>query len=123
MAPGGPADDGKRNEVQRNGDGRCIRVASRREGLKGRESEGGRVKSFAGWVVGGFFFGGFLAVFFAVVSSMPLGPLFGLIFSALQVEVKFWSLFGGLLGFSWDPFGRLLEHFWELLGNMLGKSL
>ena len=40
------ADDGKRNEVQRNGDGRCIRVASRREGLKGRESEGGRVPSF-----------------------------------------------------------------------------
>ena len=41
---GGLADDGKRNEVQRNGDGRFVHVASRREGLKGRESEGGRVK-------------------------------------------------------------------------------
>ena len=41
---------------------------------------------------------------------------------AFEVEVKFWPLFGGLLGPSWDNFGRLLEHFGELLGNMLGKS-
>ena len=41
----GLADDGKRNEVQRNGDGRFIDVASRREGLKGRESEGGSVQN------------------------------------------------------------------------------
>ena len=49
---GGLAVDGKRNEVQRNGDGRFVDVASRREGLKGRESEGGRVKSCSrlrGW--------------------------------------------------------------------------
>ena len=30
----GLADDGKRNEVQRNEDGRCVCVASRGEGLK-----------------------------------------------------------------------------------------
>ena len=53
VGPGGRlADDGKRNEVQRNGDGRFVHVASRREGLKGRESEGGRVKNSSrcgGW--------------------------------------------------------------------------
>ena len=50
----GPADDGKRNEVQRNGDGRFVDVASRREGLKGRESEGGRVKYRSRRECGGF---------------------------------------------------------------------
>jgi hypothetical protein len=46
----------------------------------GRESEGGRARDFAEMSIDGFFFRVVLAVFSDIVSSMPLGPLFGLIF-------------------------------------------
>ena len=89
-----------------------------REGVRGREGQkfhrmGGRR----------IFLRGFFAVFFDVVSSIPLRPLFGLNFfiflSWSQILTSFWRPLGILLGPFWETFGAFWgtswEHAWQVV--------